>query len=177
MADLTQLSKFLSFVLRHQPESIGLDMDAQGWVGVEELILKSTKHRLTPALIRVLVETSDKQRFALSADGSRIRANQGHSIELHLDLAPQVPPAQLFHCTAQRFLAAIQAEGILKRDRHHVHLSSDVAVAESVGQRHGKPVILVVAAERMAAEGFLFYLSANGVWLTDSVPPAYFSVL
>ncbi len=171
---LEKTSKFLSFVLRHKPEAIGLELDAKGWVLLSELIEKAASEiQLTQALIERVVETSDKQRFALSEDGTRIRANQGHSVKVDLDLVPVDPPAVLYHGTATRFLSSILNEGLRPGRRHHVHLSTDVETATSVGQRHGKPVILTIASGEMHAQGHVFFRSDNGVWLTDKVPPAF----
>lgn len=179
MTDLVKTSKFLSLVLRHRPEAIGLQLDAQGWADVQDLItLAAAKGTvLTEALIREVVETSDKKRFALSASGDFIRANQGHSIEVDLGLSPLTPPATLFHGTASHFLASILASGLNKRARHHVHLSADIETASKVGRRHGNLVLLSVGSGDMAHEGYTFYRSENGVWLTDHVPSKFLSVL
>ncbi len=173
--DSVQLSKFLSFVLRHRPESIGVSLDSQGWVSVDDLIAKSQTagtHFTREDLLRV-VETSDKKRFSLSADARMIRAAQGHSVAVDLRLAPQEPPAILCHGTATRFVAAILAEGLKAGVRQQVHLSADEATAERVGQRHGKPAILKVDALGMHRQGFKFFRSDNGVWLIDRVPPDF----
>ena len=171
----TSTSKFLSLILRHKPEEIGLTLDPNGWAGIDELIAlaKLRGTQLSRMQIETIVAESDKQRFAISADGSMIRANQGHSVDIALDLAPQTPPEQLFHGTATRFLDSIRTSGLHSASRQHVHLSSDHATAEKVGSRHGKPVILIVESGRMARDGHLFYLSQNGVWLTDNVPAKY----
>lgn len=168
-------SKFLSLVLRHEPARAGIVLDAAGWVEVDTLLRGCAKAGVTISRkeLERLVAESDKQRFALSEDGLRIRANQGHSVEVELQLAPQVPPAVLYHGTAERFLAAILAGGLEKRARHHVHLSAERATAATVGGRHGRPVVLTVAAGEMHAAGHVFFRSANGVWLTDQVPPQY----
>jgi putative RNA 2'-phosphotransferase len=172
---LTQLSKFLSFVLRHQPESIRLTLDRNGWVDIDELVARSRAHGkpLSRELIEEIVATSPKQRFALSEDGRRVRANQGHSIDVDLAYEPAVPPDILFHGTALASLPGIRATGLERRSRHHVHLSPDEQTARTVGMRRGKPIILRIAAGRMHADGYAFYLSANGVWLVESVPVAY----
>jgi len=168
----TRTSKFLSLVLRHEPQRIGLDLDPSGWVEVEAL-LTACRHHGTPierADLDEVVATNEKKRFAFSQDGRRIRASQGHSIEVSLGYTPQSPPGQLYHGTATRFLDSIRQEGLDKRERHHVHLSADVETAEKVGQRHGKPVVLIVLAEAMRCRGHAFFLSENGVWLTEHVP-------
>ena len=168
-------SKFLSLVLRHRPEAIGITLDSAGWVAVDTLLAQCRAHdrELTREALREIVATSPKQRFMLSDDGARIRANQGHSVPVALGYAQAVPPELLFHGTVAAKLAAIRAGGLRKMARHHVHLSPDLATARAVGSRRGRPVILRVAAGRMHADGHVFYLSANGVWLTDEVPPQY----
>ncbi len=173
--DLVHVSKFLSFVLRHKPEEIGLTLDANGWAEVDELIRLSHQHgqRFTRHLLEQVVAENDKKRFAFSEDGLRIRASQGHSVEVDLALAPAHPPEFLYHGTAARFVDSIRREGLHSAGRQHVHLSPDRGTATKVGQRHGKPVVLVVRASEMAGNGFAFFLSANGVWLTDRVPAEF----
>jgi putative RNA 2'-phosphotransferase len=178
-SDPVQLSKFLSFVLRHKPDAIGLALDPQGWASIDELIEKGNASGTAlnrDDLLRV-VETSDKKRFSISADGLRIRAAQGHSVSVELGLAPKEPPPILYHGTATRFVESILSEGLKPQARQQVHLSLDEATARSVGQRHGKPVIFNVDAARMHAQGFSFYLADNGVWLTDHVPPQFLTLL
>lgn len=179
MSQLVSASKFLSFVLRHKPGAIGLQLDGQGWADVQELIERAKEHGtvLSEALILDVVRTSDKKRFALSASGDFIRANQGHSIDVDLGLLKQTPRACLFHGTASRFLDSILAMGLVKGARHHVHLSADTETASKVGRRHGRLVLLAVASEQMDRDGHTFYRSENGVWLTDTVPAKYLSVL
>jgi len=174
-AQLSRISKFLSLVLRHQPEVIGLSLDEHGWVNVDELLRAASQHgrALSLETLRAVVDTNDKKRFAFSDDGTRIRASQGHSLDVDLALEPREPPEVLFHGTATRFLDAILAEGLSARSRRYVHLSSDAETATRVGARHGKPVVLRVAAGRMHRAGATFYLSANGVWLTEAVPASY----
>jgi putative RNA 2'-phosphotransferase len=170
-----KISKFLSLVLRHQPELIGLLLDEAGWVSVEELLVACHQHgtAISREQLDEIVTANDKKRFSFSEDGSLIRANQGHSVEIELGYDPVMPPAKLFHSTAERFLAPIKEQGLLKGKRHHVHLSADIETATKVGQRHGKPVVLPVDAEKMQQDGFTFYLSTNGVWLTEHVPVPY----
>ncbi len=172
---LVRTSKFLSLVLRHNPQTIGLRLDEGGWARVDELIARARGARvnLTEELLREVVEKNDKKRFALSEDGLRIRASQGHSIAVSLDLDPVEPPEFLYHGTASRFTESIRESGLVRGRRNHVHLSKDERTAVSVGQRHGKPVALVIKAGRMHEEGFQFFLSANGVWLTEKVPADY----
>jgi putative RNA 2'-phosphotransferase len=171
----TKYSKFLSLVLRHEPAKIGITLDGAGWVPVAELLAACARHHveITPEALEEIVATSDKKRFAFSDDGQRIRANQGHSVTVDLDLPPARPPEVLYHGTVDRFLDSIRQEGLRKGERHHVHLSADENTATKVGERRGKPVILRIAAGRMHAEGHPFFLSANGVWLTEHVPPGY----
>ena len=170
-----RLSKFLSLVLRHDPSRIGLALDNAGWADVDELMRKVnaagvplTRERLTQ-----VVAQNDKQRFAFSSDGERIRASYGHSIPVSLDLASVAPPVALYHGTAARFLGSIQRQGLTARRRNYVHLSSDTETARAVGRRHGEPVILTVRAQAMAKDGYLFYRSASGIWLTERVPVVY----
>jgi putative RNA 2'-phosphotransferase len=172
---VVKISKFLSLVLRHQPEKIGLSLDESGWASVERLIEASRKHRVEITLeeLHNVVANDDKKRFSLSEDGLLIRANQGHSIEVELGYDPITPPEILYHGTAERFLNSIKQQGLVKGKRHHVHMSADTDTAMKVGQRHGKPVILTVKAGSMEQDGFVFYLSANGVWLTEHVPVQY----
>lgn len=170
---LISTSKFLSLVLRHRPETIGVQLDNQGWLPINELIENANKHgtSITLELLHEVVASNDKKRFALSDDGLRIRASQGHSLPtVELNLEPTEPPQTLFHGTVAAFIESIREQGLLKRSRNHVHLSSDVETASKVGSRRGKPIILRVASGRMYSSGHLFYLSENGVWLTDSVP-------
>jgi putative RNA 2'-phosphotransferase len=170
-----KVSRFLSLVLRHQPEKIGLQLDEAGWTEVEELIEACRAHgvALTVEELRYIVIHNDKRRFAFSDDGQRIRASQGHSIEIALGYEPATSPDRLYHGTAERFLDSIRARGLVKGQRHHVHLSADAETATNVGQRHGKPVVLEVRAGQMQQDGFVFYFSANGVWLTEHVPASY----
>ena len=172
---LVRTSKFLSLVLRHRPDKIGLMLDAQGWANVDELLRKANQHgvALTRDRLQQVVAQNDKQRFAFNADGTRIRANQGHSIKIDLGLEPIAPPRHLYHGTATRFLTSIRQKGLVRGQRDHVHLSPDEATARKVGARHGESIVLVVNAGEMHAAGFIFYRSANGVWLTDHVPVEY----
>lgn len=166
----THLSKFLSLVLRHQPEKIGLTLDPSGWANVDELLQKVNIDR--PTLERIVAE-NDKQRFAFSPDGTKIRASQGHSIQIDLQLTPLSPPDVLYHGTATRFQESILEKGLLARSRQYVHLSKDIATALTVGSRHGKPLVFSVNARAMEQDGLKFFLSDNGVWLTEHVPVKY----
>ena len=172
---LTQLGKYLSFLLRHDPAAAGITLDPHGWAKIDELVAggRVAERPFTREDVLAAVAADSKQRFALSADGERIRAVQGHSIQVDLSLQPVPPPEFLWHGTATRFKQSILQQGLLKQSRHHVHLSADQQTAERVGARHGKPVILRVAAARMFRDGFRFFQSENGVWLTDAVPVEY----
>ncbi|WP_324275316.1 RNA 2'-phosphotransferase [Blastococcus brunescens] len=178
LVDVVRVSKRLSFVLRHQPASVGIALDAAGWVGVDDLLRALAAHGLplTREDLDAVVAGNDKRRFALDESGTRIRASQGHSVPVDLGYAPATPPAELFHGTVERFLPAILAEGLWPGRRHAVHLSADVATARTVGGRRGRAVVLRVEAARLAADGTRFSVSANGVWLVDVVPPEYLSV-
>jgi putative RNA 2'-phosphotransferase len=170
-------SKFLSYVLRHHPELINLNLDENGWANVDELIAKSTNDSqgFTFEELDEIVETNDKKRFIFNEDKTRIRANQGHSIDINLALIPQQPPEFLYHGTAQGNINSILEKGIEKRSRQHVHLSQDKETASKVGMRHGKPVILTINTQKMFEDGLEFYLSENNVWLTDFVDIKYIS--
>lgn len=171
----TDISKFLSYVLRHRPDEIGITLGHQGWVDVSRLLEASERHgrRISRDELEFVVLHNGKKRFAISDDGLRIRANQGHSVGIDLGYEPTEPPEWLYHGTAVPHLAAIREDGLVKGKRHHVHLSIDVESARLVGQRHGVPVVLRVRAGEMARGGCAFYRSENGVWLTDAVPPRY----
>ena len=171
----TKDSKLLSLALRHQPEVLGIELDAAGWTSVDRLVegLRRRDPAWTIERLREIVAESDKKRFAFDATGDRIRASQGHSVEVDLGYEPHIPPALLYHGTIARFLPAIRQQGLLKGDRHHVHLSADEATARQVGARRGMPVVLVVQAGEMHRGGHEFFLSANGVWLTEHVPTSH----
>lgn len=170
-----QISKFLALVLRHDPARIGITLDGAGWTDVAALLAAASAHGvpITRDELAHVVAMSDKQRFALSQDGTRIRANQGHSVEVDLQLAAAAPPATLYHGTIGESLDGIRARGLVRGARHHVHLSADVETATKVGSRRGRPVVLAIRASDMASAGHVFYRSQNGVWLTDAVPVAY----
>jgi putative RNA 2'-phosphotransferase len=175
---LVTVSKFLSKYLRHEPEALGLTLGPGGWVAVDDLLAGAARSgfQISREELLEVVADSDKQRFALDETKTRIRANQGHSTEVDLQLAEVEPPAELFHGTVGKFLDAILSEGLKKMDRHDVHLSKDLETATKVGQRRGVPVLLVIDAARMAADGYKFRLADNGVWLTDHVPAKYLRV-
>jgi putative RNA 2'-phosphotransferase len=172
---LAKLSKFLSLILRHKPQVIGLQLDANGWADVEQLIDLVNQHGIAIShdLLNVIVQNNDKERFAFNADRTKIRAHQGHSLAVDLELVAEVPPTILFHGTATRFLSSIRIRGLLPGSRQHVHLAAQEIDAIRVGQRHGQPVVLTIQAEAMCRSGYPFYCAKNGVWLTETVPPRY----
>lgn len=173
---LDKTSKFLSYILRHKPEDIGLVLDNEGWVAIDLLIIKANEHgqELTRKLIEQVVATSDKKRFTLSENGQNIRAAQGHSSAMvAIQYEQHTPPEYLYHGTATRFLESIKEIGLKPGSRHHVHLSADKETATAVGKRHGKLIILKVKALAMQNDGYKFYLSDNQVWLTEYVPTDY----
>lgn len=173
--ELTRSSKFLSLVLRHKPEKIGIVLDSAGWVSVSKLLkaINANNKHLTLIELKYIVESNDKKRFSFSEDKTKIRANQGHSVEINLELDECKPPSTLYHGTIQKFISSIYRDGLSKMNRHHVHLSDNIETAEKVGARRGKPVILVINTEQMYKDEFKFYISDNGVWLTNRVPPKY----
>ena len=173
---MRKISKFLSLVLRHRPDAIGITLDNAGWASIADLVEKARKTGvgLSEPLVRQVVATSDKQRFCISDDGLRIRANHGHSLrKINLGLQAAVPPEFLFHGTARHLLASIAAQGLLPGRRQMVHLAEFYQAAVENGRRHGVPVVITVAAGRMHVKGFRFYRSASGVWLTERVPVGY----
>lgn len=173
--NLIRKSKWLSKHLRHAPEEVGLTLGPGGWVSVDDLLdaARRAKFSISHEELNLVVSGNDKQRFAFDETGTNIRANQGHSVEVDLELEPVVPPNVLYHGTGAQNREVIQREGLAKMRRHHVHLSPDTETAHRVGSRHGKPLIFRVDAVRMHAEGHVFYCSQNGVWLVDEVPPQY----
>jgi len=175
----TKISKFLSLILRHKPEEINLSLDENGWAEVSELLRKSAEYDFPFTLdeLETVVAANDKKRFAFDEAKLKIRANQGHSIAVDVEFKEKVPPKILYHGTAERNLESILQKGLEKRARHHVHLSTEIETARTVGIRYGKPVILAIDAEQMAAHGYKFYVSENGVWLVDEVPPEFLKVL
>jgi putative RNA 2'-phosphotransferase len=175
---VVKISKYLSKHLRHAPQAIGLTLQPGGWVEVDELLHACAQGNfpITRAQLEEVVAKNNKRRFAFDETSTRIRASQGHSVEVDLQLATATPPAVLYHGTAQQNMEIILRDGLQKMRRHHVHLSSDTETACNVGARHGKPVVLQVDAQVMHDAGFLFQCSENGVWLVDSVPPQYLRV-
>lgn len=171
----THISKFLSLVLRHKPEEIGITLDPAGWVEIDALLTACATHgqKISRYELDFIIEHNNKQRFAVSEDGQRIRASQGHSVAVALGYAPSTPPERLYHGTAEQHLPEIRKHGLIRGKRHHVHLSPDPETARMVGQRHGRVVVLSIHAGDMARAGCHFFESANGVWLTETVPPRY----
>lgn len=169
------VSKAMSYVLRHKPDTIGITLDAKGWVDVNKLLeaFKNSGKRYTREQLDRVVAENDKQRFEFSKDRTRIRARQGHSVEVDLGYEPAVPPDVLYHGTATRNLDAIREKGLLKMNRHHVHLSTSKETMLAVAQRHGKPVVVEVDAKRMHTDGFEFFVTANQVWLVEHAPSEY----
>ncbi len=170
-----KLSMFLAYVLRHRPEAAGIKLDKNGWVSIGELIMgvRKTGRRISDRILEEIVETDGKMRFSFNGDKSKIRANQGHSIPVDLGLSEKAPPNVLYHGTAERFSESIMSSGIKRGTRNFVHLSQDVETAEKVGARHGEPTVFEVMAKEMHNDGYKFYLSENGVWLTAYVPNGY----
>ena len=171
------VSKYLAKYLRHAPADLGLTLRPGGWVPVDDLLAAASAHGFPIAYDELVecVETNDKRRYSFDETGDLVRANQGHSVEVDLQLEGREPPSVLYHGTVDRFLPSIQADGLNKGRRHHVHLSADRETARKVGARRGRPVVLTVDAARMHGDGHAFFRSANGVWLTDRVPPGYLS--
>jgi putative RNA 2'-phosphotransferase len=169
------ISKYLSYILRHDPGEAGITLDDNGWTDVDILIeqVRARFPEMDKTLLEYIVATNSKQRFGFNEDKTRIRANQGHSVNVELNYMAQRPPMVLFHGTCEDNVKAIMQEGLKKQGRHHVHLSQDIVTALQVGSRHGRPFVLKVLAGKMHAEGLTFYLTANNVWLTDFVPPQF----
>ena len=173
-----KISKFLSYVLRHKPESIDLKLDGNGWAETNDLLekMKANTFEVSAEMLEHIVATNNKQRFSFNENKTKIRASQGHSINVELNLKAATPPEYLYHGTGEKFVSSILANGLQKRERQQVHLSKDTETAIEVGQRHGKPRVFIVEAAHMCSEGFLFYLSDNNIWLTDHVPAKYLSL-
>ena len=173
---LSKISKFISLILRHKPETIGISLDEHGWADVRELINgvnAGGRHHLDAALLEEIVLTDEKQRYSFNEDHTLIRANQGHSIPVDVELEEKTPPDVLYHGTGEKYVSSIDEQGLIPKSRLYVHLSADVPTAKKVGSRHGKPVIYEIDCRKMTTDGYSFYLSANHVWLTKSVPVKY----
>ena len=167
-------SKFISLILRHKPEVIGITLDEHGWANVDELLAGINRTRpLDMAGLEEIVRTDEKQRYSFNADRTKIRANQGHSVSVDVELQTVMPPALLYHGTGEKFVPSIEARGLIPKTRLYVHLSGDYDTARKVGARHGSPRVYQINAARMSADGYVFYRSVNGVWLTRQVPPQY----
>ena len=177
--DLTSTGKFISLILRHKPEVIGITLDEHGWADVGDLIagIQKTKPEFSMELLEEIVRTNNKQRYSFNEEKTKIRANQGHSVQVDVELKEQKPPEILYHGTGEKSVESILAEGLLPRTRLYVHLSKDIQTARNVGSRHGKPVVFAVHAGKMFENGFLFYLSENGVFLTKTVPSEYLRII
>lgn len=172
--NLTSTSKFVSLILRHKPEVIGIHLDEHGWADVEELIAGISKTRESNrTMLEEIVRTDNKQRFIFNENKTKIRANQGHSIPVDVELPEAVPPDRLWHGTGEKYVASIDQQGLISKSRLYVHLSSDAVTATKVGSRHGKPVLYIVKTKEMYDDGYKFFLSKNGVWLTKEVPVKY----
>lgn len=175
---LTEISKFLALVLRHKPDEAGITLDKHGWARTDELVEGiASKCEFSLSILEQIVATDAKNRYSFNDDHTYIRANQGHSVPVDVELLRCVPPDELYHGTADRFLSSILEEGLVPQDRLYVHLSKNRGTARNVGARHGKPVVLAIDARAMHEEGIAFYLSENNVWLAKSVPPRYIKVL
>lgn len=176
---LIKISKYLSYHLRHHPDRIGLELAPGGWVAVDALLVacQANNFPLQLAELQEVVIRNDKQRFSFDVTGRQIRANQGHSVEIDLQLQPKLPPDLLYHGTGQGAVESILSQGLRKMSRHHVHLSADRAIAQQVGGRHGTPVVFAVDTATMSQDGYTFYCSDNGVWLVDCVPPQYLRII
>ena len=169
-----ETSKFISLILRHKPEAIGISLDEHGWANVDELISGIAKtHKMDMDILEEIVRTDEKQRYSFNEDKTLIRANQGHSIPVDVELEEKEPPEELWHGTGEKYVSSIDQQGLIPKIRLYVHLSADTETARKVGSRHGKPVIYTIDCRKMTEDGYRFFLSANGVWLTKSVPPEY----
>ena len=170
-----ETSKFIALILRHKPDAIGISLDEHGWANVDELIAGIAKTQpFTMEMLEEIVSTDEKQRYSFNEDNTLIRANQGHSIPVDVELEEKEPPRYLYHGTGEKYVSSIEELGLIPKSRLYVHLSADYSTAEKVGARHGKPVIYRIWAGKMFRDGYKFYQSLNGVWLTEKVPPQYF---
>ena len=177
--NLTNLSRYMSLILRHKPEVIGISLDEHGWANVDELIAGIAQNNpgFNMDILKEIVRTDGKQRYSFSADETLIRANQGHSIPVDVELEEKEPPEYLYHGTGEKYVSSINEIGLIPKSRLYVHLSQDTETATKVGKRHGKEVIYQVAAGQMYRDGYPFFLSVNGVWLTKQVPIQYLELL
>lgn len=176
--DLNKTSRFISLILRHRPDTIGISLDEHGWASVEELLAGISKTQyIDMAMLEKIVETDSKQRYSFNEDKTLIRANQGHSTDVDVELPKKQPPVFLYHGTGERYVSSIDEQGLIPKSRLYVHLSGDEATATIVGSRHGRPVVYEVLASQMYHDGYEFFQSVNGVWLTKSVPVQYLKKL
>lgn len=175
MNDLVKLGKYLSLILRHKPDVIGIELDKYGWAVIDELIegINKTGRFINEEILDEIVETNNKKRYQYNDDHTKIRANQGHSINVNVDLQERIPPNPLYHGTALNYLDKIKQLGITKMNRLHVHLSKDIETAKNVGKRHGQPIVLVIDTKAMVEDGYVFYFSNNGVWLCNDIDYKY----
>ncbi len=177
--DLKKTSVFISLILRHKPEFIGISLDRHGWANVQELIdgiNKTGKYSIDMSALEEIVRTDNKQRYSFNEDKTKIRANQGHSINVDVELNEAVPPEILYHGTGEKYVESINTEGLKPMSRLYVHLSKDIDTAVNVGKRHGKPVVYKIFAGEMHRQGYKFYLSENGIWLTKTVPVNFIKI-
>lgn len=174
----TDTSKFIALILRHKPEAIGISLDEHGWANVDELIAGINKKQpFDMQMLEEIVATDNKQRYSFNSDKTLIRANQGHSVPVNVELDEAAPPSVLYHGTGEKFVKSIDEQGLIPKSRLYVHLSKDIETATAVGSRHGKPAIYQIDTQAMHADGYKFYISANEVWLTKSVPKKYLTKL
>lgn len=176
--DLNKISKYLSYILRHKPEDAGITLDEHGWAntyGLLAALMKKYPGFGIHELIHIVM-SDEKQRYSFSEDGTKIRANQGHSIPVDLGLEAKTPPAVLYHGTATKYVESIERSGLRPKSRQYVHLSKDMDTAFDVGRRHGEPIVYMINAHKMWEEGYEFFLSENGVWLTKEVPVEYLNI-
>lgn len=175
---LTKTSKYISLILRHKPETIGISLDEHGWANVKDLIEGVNKtHKLDMEMLEEIVETDDKQRYSFNEDKTKIRANQGHSIDVDVELEEAIPPQYLYHGTATKYMDSILNTGLVPKSRLYVHLSADRETATNVGERHGKPIVFSIRSKCMHLQGYKFYKSQNGVWLTKNVPVEFMEIM
>ncbi len=176
--DLNKTSRFISLILRHRPDTIGISLDEHGWASVEELLAGISKTQyIDMEMLEKIVKTDSKQRYSFNEDKTLIRANQGHSIDVDVELPKKQPPVILYHGTGEKYVASIDEQGLIPKSRLYVHLSGDEATATIVGSRHGRPVVYEVLANQMYHDGYEFFQSVNGVWLTKAVPVQYLKKL
>lgn len=180
MSSLRDISKYICFVLRHHPEDIDISLDNHGWANVDELIAgiaRSKDKEFNRETLERIVREDNKQRYSFNSDGTKIRANQGHSIPVDVELEKREPPEILYHGTAEKYVESINRSGLVSKHRLYVHLSNNIETATDVGSRHGKPVIYEVASREMYNDGYDFFISVNGVWLTKEVHIKYLRII